>query len=60
MEECGDILVFVKYEKNQTVGLWNMGSQSLQKLVKIWSNMVNIEVGSMTHGETEKLWVHSK
>ena len=34
MEECGDILVFVKYDKNQTVGLWKISSQSLQNLVK--------------------------
>ena len=36
LEECGKIFVFVNYNDNQTVRLWEQSSQTLKKFVKVY------------------------
>ena len=48
LEDCGEILVLVKYDNNQTVRLWEMSSQSLQYSVKIGEYLIKV-------GEPSKL-----
>ena len=48
LEECGEILVFVRYDNNQMDGFWEMSGQSLQNFVKFVQYLVR-------HGQSSKL-----